>query len=79
MADGGKRVFYVKYLAHDIFAEILGRRNDVRLDRLENDSPDDAAVPVLAGAHAFQIGSARDELAKNITPGRTCCAARRAC
>ena len=69
MADGGKRVFYVKYLAHDIFSEILGRRNDVRLDRLENDSPDDAAAPVLAGAHAFQIGSARDELAKKYHAG----------
>jgi D-3-phosphoglycerate dehydrogenase len=69
MADGGKRVFYVKYLAHDIFAEILGGRKDVRLDRLENDSPDDAAAPVLAGAHGFQIGSARDELAKKYHAG----------
>src|SRR6188474_3876527 len=64
MADGTKRVFYVKYLAHDIFADILRERKDVRLAKLENDSPDDAAAPVLAGAHAFQIGSARDELAK---------------
>jgi D-3-phosphoglycerate dehydrogenase len=61
MAD--KRVFYVKYLAHNIFAKILGQHG-VRLDKLENDSPDDVAAPVLAGAHAFQIGSARDELAK---------------
>ena len=59
-----KRVFYVKYLAHNNFIDILGKRSDIRLDKLENDSPDDAAAPVLAGAHAFQIGSARDELAK---------------
>ena len=59
-----KRVFYVKYLAHNNFIDILGTRSDIRLDKLENDSPDDAAAPVLAGAHAFQIGSARDELAK---------------
>ena len=64
MADGLKHVFYVKYLAHNIFTDILGRRGDIRLDKLENDSPDDVAAPVLAGAHAFQIGSARDELAK---------------
>src|SRR6185503_19953077 len=64
MADGLKRVFYVKYLAHNIFTDILGRRSDIRVDKLENDSPDHAAAPVLAGAHAFQIGSARDELAK---------------
>src|SRR5947209_4852171 len=64
MADELKRVFYVKYLAHNNFIDILGTRNDIRLDRLENDSSDDIATPVLAGAHAFQIGSARDELAK---------------
>src|SRR5689334_166396 len=63
MADV-KRVFYVKYLAHNNFIDILGKRSDIRLDKLENDSPDDIAAPVLAGAHAFQIGSARDELAK---------------
>lgn len=64
MADGLKRVFYVKYLAHNNFIDILGRRGDIRLDKLENDSADDVAAPILAGAHAFQIGSARDELAK---------------
>src|SRR5437764_4763278 len=63
MADV-KRVFYVKDLAHNNFIDILGTRSDIRLDKLENDSPDDVATPVLAGAHAFQIGSARDELAK---------------
>lgn len=63
MADV-KRVFYVKYLAHNNFIDILGRRSDIRLDKLENDSADDVATPILAGAHAFQIGSARDELAK---------------
>src|SRR5690242_8761191 len=63
MADV-KRVFYVKYLAHNNFIDILGKRSDIRLDKLENDSPDDVAAPILAGAHAFQIGSARDELDK---------------
>jgi D-3-phosphoglycerate dehydrogenase len=64
MADGSKRVFYVNHLAHNNFIEILGRRSDIRLDKLENDSADDVAAPIFAGAHAFQIGSARDELAK---------------
>src|SRR5881227_1267737 len=63
MADV-KRVFYVKYLAHNIYVDILGSRSDIRLDKLENDSADDVAAPVLAGAHAYQIGSARDELAR---------------
>jgi D-3-phosphoglycerate dehydrogenase len=59
-----KRVFYVKYLADPVYAEILGSRGDVRLDRLDNDTPDDVAAPVLAAAHVYQIGSARDEIAR---------------
>jgi D-3-phosphoglycerate dehydrogenase len=59
-----KRVFYVKYLADPVYADILGVRDDVRLDRLENESPDDVAAPVLAAAHVYQIGSARDEIAR---------------
>ena len=41
MTVNNKRVFYVKYLAHEIYTEILKARPDVRLDRLENESPDD--------------------------------------
>src|SRR5438046_9149911 len=65
MSVNNKRVFYVKYLAHEIYADILRARRDVRLDRLENESPDEIAAPVLAAAHAYQIGAARDELAKH--------------
>ena len=57
-----KRVFYVKYLADPVFAALLGRRGDVRLDRLEIESGDDVAAPILAAAHVYQIGSTRDEL-----------------
>ena len=59
-----KRVFYVKYLAHTVFAEMLAQRGDVRLDRLENETPDDQAAPILAAAHVYQVGSSRDELAR---------------
>src|SRR5665213_2312981 len=65
MSVNNKRVFYVKYLANPIYTEILRARPDVRLDRLENDSPDDVAAPILAAAHAYQIGAARDELARH--------------
>src|ERR1700760_3866105 len=65
MSVNNKRVFYVKYLANEIYAEILRARPDVRLDRLENESPDDISAPILAAAHAYQIGAARDELAKH--------------
>jgi len=70
MSANTKRVFYVKYLAHPIFAELLQARGDVRLDRLENDSADAVAAPVVAAAHAFQIGAARDELARTYHVGR---------
>jgi D-3-phosphoglycerate dehydrogenase / 2-oxoglutarate reductase len=65
MSVNNKRVFYVKYLPNEIYTEILKTRPDVRLDRLENDSPDDISAPILAAAHAYQIGAARDELAKH--------------
>ena len=63
MTVNTKRVFYVKYLADPVYAEILGRRPDVRLDRLENDTPDADAAAVFAAAHVYQVGSARDEIA----------------
>jgi D-3-phosphoglycerate dehydrogenase len=62
MTVNNKRVFYVKYLAHQIYADILKTRADVRLDRLENESTEDVSAPILAAAHAYQIGAARDEI-----------------
>jgi D-3-phosphoglycerate dehydrogenase / 2-oxoglutarate reductase len=63
MTVNSKRVFYVKYLPNEIYTDILRTRPDVRLDRLENESPEETYVPILAAAHAYQIGAARDELA----------------
>ncbi|MBV9562184.1 MAG: hydroxyacid dehydrogenase [Bradyrhizobium sp.] len=63
MSVNNKRVFYVKYLAHQIYVDILRARGDVRLDRLENETAEDVYAPVVAAAHAYQIGAARDELA----------------
>ena len=63
MTVNNKRVFYVKYLAHTIYADILKARADVRLDRLENESPENVFAPVIEQAHAYQVGAARDELA----------------
>src|SRR5258708_33160299 len=65
MSVNNKRVFYVKYLAHEIYADILRARPDVRLDRLENESAAAVSAPILAAAPAYQIGAARDELAKH--------------
>ena len=63
MAPNTKRVFYVNNVSAPIFLEILGKRPDIHVDKLVNDSPDAEADPILAQAHAFQIGSSRQELA----------------
>ena len=65
MSVNNKRVFYVKFLAHDVYVEILKKRADVRLDRLENETPDSVSAPVLSAAHVYQVGAARDELARH--------------
>ncbi|MCX7383597.1 MAG: hydroxyacid dehydrogenase [Alphaproteobacteria bacterium] len=62
MAVNTKRVFYVDRVAATNFLDILATREDIRVDRLENDAAAPEAGPVLEAAHAFQIGSARDEL-----------------
>jgi D-3-phosphoglycerate dehydrogenase / 2-oxoglutarate reductase len=63
MAPNTKRVFYVNNVAAQVYLDILSKRPDVHVDRLQNDSPESAMEPVLAQAHAYQIGSSRQELA----------------
>ena len=62
MASNTKRVFYVNNVAAQVYLDILGERPDIQVDRLENDTPDVEAEPILAQAHAYQIGSSRQEL-----------------
>lgn len=69
MTVNTKRVFYVKYLAHPIYAELLRARPDVRLDRVENESAESEFAPILLDAHAYQVGAARDELAPHFHVG----------
>src|SRR6195952_260242 len=63
MAPNTKRVFYVNNVAAAVYLEILAKRPDIQVDKLENETPDHLAEPVLAPAHAYQIGSSRQELA----------------
>ena len=58
---------------------MLGKRGDIRLDMLEQKGPNDAALQILAAAHAYQMSSARDELAPHSMPEPSCWAARRIC
>jgi D-3-phosphoglycerate dehydrogenase len=64
-----KRVFLVKPHVPAGYLDIVGKREDIRLDRLEHDSPPDLAAAVLAAAHAYQTGSTRDELARHFHAG----------
>jgi D-3-phosphoglycerate dehydrogenase len=57
-----KRVFYVRFVNHPVYLDLIAQRPEIRLDKLENDSPDAIANPVMAAAHAYQVSSARDEL-----------------
>jgi D-3-phosphoglycerate dehydrogenase len=68
MADGPaakenvKRVFYVRTLNHPVYLELIAQRPEIRLDKLERESPDADIKPIVAAAHAYQVSSARDEL-----------------
>jgi D-3-phosphoglycerate dehydrogenase / 2-oxoglutarate reductase len=64
-AVNSKRVFCVKPHRPIGYGEMLGKRGDVRLDMLGQENPGDAAMEVLSAAHAYQISSARDELARH--------------
>jgi D-3-phosphoglycerate dehydrogenase / 2-oxoglutarate reductase len=63
MKANSKRIFYVESLAHPSFAEVVAARPDVQLDRIANDAGLSEVAPIVAAAHAYQIMSARDELA----------------
>jgi D-3-phosphoglycerate dehydrogenase len=76
MAPNTKRVFYVNNVSAQVYLDILAGRPDIQVDRLQNDSPDAEVEPVLSQAHAYQIGSSRQELVMKLqgyTPLLTRC------
>ncbi len=62
MVTGAKRVFYWKYLADPLYTDILAKQPDMALDNLEYGRTDGEIAAFLAGAHVYQITSARDEI-----------------
>ena len=66
-----KRAFYVRYVAHPCYLDIIAARPEIRLDRIEHETAPDVADPIMAAAHAYQIGSSRDELAPRFHVGRS--------
>ena len=79
MSVNNKRVFYVKYLAHPIYTEILKARPDVRFDRLENESPEDVFAPILARRMPTRSARPATRSRRTSTSMTTCCSARRTC
>jgi D-3-phosphoglycerate dehydrogenase / 2-oxoglutarate reductase len=76
MAPNTKRVFYVNNVSAQVYLDILAQRPDIHLDKLTNASPDSEVEPVLSQAHAYQIGSSRQELVMKLqgyTPLLTRC------
>src|SRR5260370_6130927 len=67
MKENVKRVFYVRQTNHP-FLDIVAQRPEIRIDKLENDSPDADVAPIIGAAHAYQIGSARPELNPRLPP-----------
>src|ERR1700740_2938477 len=68
-AVNSKRVFCVQPHRPIGFGEALGKRGDIRLDMLEQKNPDAAGLEILGAAHAYQMSSARDELARHYHAG----------
>ena len=66
MASNTKRVFYVNAVAAQVYLDVLARRPDIQVDKLVNETSDADAEPVLSQAHAYQIGSSRQELAMKL-------------
>jgi D-3-phosphoglycerate dehydrogenase / 2-oxoglutarate reductase len=64
-----KRVFLVKPHVPNGYLEMLGKRDDVRFDTLDNGGMTEQAKSVLAAAHAYQTGSTRDELVRHYHTG----------
>ncbi len=68
-AVNSKRVFLVVPHVPNGYLDILGKRDGVRLDKLDNGAPSEQAKSVLAAAHAYQTGSTRDELVRHYHTG----------
>ena len=64
-----KRVFLVTPHVPNGYLDILGKRDDVRLDKLDNGGLTEPAKSVVAAAHAYQTGSTRDELVRHYHTG----------
>jgi hypothetical protein len=78
-AVNNKRMFLVAPHVPVGYLDIVARRDDVRLDKLENDNPSATAKSVLAAAHAYQTSSTATSSRGTTTPAPSSCTTRRTC
>src|SRR3979411_2081633 len=59
MKENVKRVFYVRQVAHPCYLDLMAQRPEIRIDKLENETPDDAAQPTITPPQAQRALLAR--------------------
>ncbi|MFM9967080.1 MAG: hydroxyacid dehydrogenase [Burkholderiales bacterium] len=57
-----KNVFYYHHLNHPVYLELMGKRNDVKITKVDATTPETLVNQVLANTHAYQIGSDQNEM-----------------
>jgi len=57
-----KNIFYYHHVNHPIYFELMGKRSDIRIEKVDATTPSAHMDEVLAAAHAYQIGSDRNEM-----------------
>ena len=62
MSSAMKNIFYYHHLNHPVYLELMGRRGDVQVQKIDADTAPAKAAEVLASTHAYQIGSDRNEM-----------------
>ena len=57
-----KSIFYYDHLNHPVYLELMGKRRDVLVHKVDAATPPGKMAEVLAAAHAYQIGSDQNEM-----------------
>ena len=57
-----KRIFYIRSLGHQTFADVIAKQPDIKLEKIDNALPDAAALSIIGAGHVLQTTSVRDDL-----------------
>lgn len=62
MSAAMKNIFYYNHLNHPVYLELMAKRGDVRVQKVDARTSPADMNEVLASAHAYQIGSDQNEM-----------------